>query len=116
MEDKTVKTQVKNVAVSPQKLRLVADVIRGMKVDKAIDTLRFMNKKGALSLRKAVSTASANAKDLYSVETGVLTISKVTIDEGVKQRKPRFGSRGRVSMLTRRKSIINLEVKVTNGK
>lgn len=112
MEQKVIKSQSKNIQVSPQKMRLVADVVRGMTAQKALDVLKFMNKKGAAFLRKVVATAVANAQDLYGAEADALEISKLTIDEGVKYRRPKFASRGRVSMLHKRRSNINLEVKV----
>jgi large subunit ribosomal protein L22 len=112
MDQKVVKAKTKNVQISPQKLRLVADVVRGMNVQKALDTLKFMNNKGAMFIRKTLATATANAKDLFSAEPGSLTVDKLTVDEGIKYRRPRFASRGRVSMLTKRRSNINLEVKV----
>lgn len=111
MEDKKVAVKVRGVSVSPQKLRLVADVVRGMRADKALDVLHLMRKKGALHLEKALKSAVTSAKDLHSLEADGLVISKLTVDEGQKRRKPRFGSRGRVSMLVRRLSQINLEVK-----
>lgn len=112
MDNKVVKAQAKNVQVSPQKLRLVADVVRGMGAEKALDVLKFLNKKGALYIRKVLATATANAKDLLGVDAQALEISKLTVDDGVKYRRPKFGSRGRVSMLHKRRSNINLEVKV----
>ncbi|MBI2357172.1 50S ribosomal protein L22 [Candidatus Dojkabacteria bacterium] len=112
MDQKVVKAQTKNVQVTPQKLRLVADVVRGMSAQKALDVLKFLNKKGALHIRKTLATAVANAKDLFGAEVGAIEISKLTVDEGVKYRRPKFGSRGRVSMLHKRRSNINLEVKV----
>ena len=112
MEEKIVKAKVQNVANTPQKLRLVADVVRGMRADKALDVLQFMNKKGALYIKKAIATAVANASDLYGAMPDSLVISKLMIDEGVKYKRPNFGSRGRVSMITKRRSNINLEVKV----
>jgi large subunit ribosomal protein L22 len=109
---KTVKVQIKNVYSSPQKARLVADVVRGMSVDKALAALQFMNKKPAVFIMKAIESGVANAKDVLKVtDTSALVISKLTIDEGIKRRWHRFASRGRVSMLTKRKAHINLELK-----
>ncbi|HVX93082.1 MAG TPA: 50S ribosomal protein L22 [Candidatus Dojkabacteria bacterium] len=110
--DKTVKVQVKNIASAPQKARLVADMVRGMNVAKAIDVLSLTNKKAALDVKKALVSGVANAKTLLGVEKENLVVSKLSIDEGKKQRKVNFGSRGRVSMMTKRKSHINLELKV----
>ena len=49
------------IRISPQKARLVADVVRGLEADKAITTLRFMPKKGAQIIRKVIESAVANA-------------------------------------------------------
>ncbi|MDP3696344.1 MAG: uL22 family ribosomal protein, partial [Desulfocapsaceae bacterium] len=51
----------RGIRISPQKARLVADIVRGMNVDKAINMLNFMPKKGARILRKVVDSAIANA-------------------------------------------------------
>lgn len=109
--EKTVKTQIKNVPVSPYKVRLVADLVREMPVPKAIDTINFLNKKAALHMKKAFNTAVANAKDILGLEPASLKIAKLTVEEGKKGRGVRFESRGRVTRLVTRKSHINLELK-----
>jgi large subunit ribosomal protein L22 len=109
---KTVKVQIKNVYSSPQKARLVADVVRGMSVDKALAALEFINKKPALFIKKAIQSGVANAKDVLKItDTSALVVSKLTIDEGIKRRGYRFASRGKVGVLTKRKAHINLELK-----
>lgn len=110
--DKKVTVQINNIGVSPQKARLVADMVRGMNVAKAINVLTLTNKKAALDIKKALVSGVANAKELHGVEKENLVVSKLSIDEGKKQRKVNFGSRGRVSMMTKRKSHINLELSV----
>jgi len=110
--DRKVKTQVKNVCISPQKLRLVADLVREMNAQKAMDILSLTTKKGALYVKKALESAVTAGKSQYNVEPSDMKISKLTIDEGRKRRKPRYGSRGRVSMLVKKFSHINLEIEV----
>ena len=109
--EKTVKVQIKNVPVSPYKVRLVADLVREMKVDKALETLKFLNKKAALHMKKAFQTGVANAKDILGLDPKDLKIMKLTVGEGKKGRGVRFESRGRVTRLVTRKSHINLELK-----
>ena len=109
---KTVKVNIKNIPSSPQKARLVADMVRGMSVDKALAALEFLNKKAALHIKKALESGVANASDVLKVsDPSSLVISKLTIDEGTKRRGYRFASRGRVGVLTKRKAHINLELK-----
>lgn len=108
---KTVKVQIKNVSSSPQKVRLVADLVRGMTADKAIAALTFLNKKPALFVKKAVESGVANAKEVLKVtDPSALVISKLTIDEGVHRRWHRYVSRGGVARLTKRRAHINLEI------
>jgi len=72
----------KYIRISPQKARLVADVVRGMAVDKAITTLRFMPKKGAGILRKVIESAVANATQNDQVDVDDLFVKKILIDGG----------------------------------
>lgn len=109
--NKTVKVQLKNVNVSPYKLRLIADLVRTMEVPLALETLKFLNKKGALHMRKAFLTGIANGKDILGLDADKLKIEKLSIEEGKKGRGVRFESRGRVSRLVTRKGHINLELK-----
>ena len=85
MDNKTVTVKIKNIPVAPQKARLVADMVRGMKVAKAIDILSLTNKKAALDIRKALVSGVANAKNVHGAEKETLVISKLSIDEGRKQ-------------------------------
>jgi large subunit ribosomal protein L22 len=112
MEDKIVKVKVKDVAQSPLKLRLVADTVRGKSVPEALDILTMLNKKGADTIKKAIQSGIANARDLYSVDEESLEISRLMINEARTLKRTRFASRGRVSVIIKRRSHINLELKV----
>ena len=69
----------KYIRISPQKARLVADVVRGMEVDKALTTLRFMPKKGAGILRKVIESAVANATQNDQIDVDDLIVKKIMI-------------------------------------
>lgn len=112
MEDKIVKVKVRDIAQSPLKLRLVADTVRGKSVPEALDILTLLNKKGADTIKKAIQSGIANARDLYGVDEESLEISKVMINEARTLKRTRFASRGRVSVIIKRRSHINLELKV----
>ena len=66
----------KYIRISPQKARLVADVVRGMNVDQAITTLKFMPKKAAVLVRQVVESAVANATQNDQVDVDSLFIKK----------------------------------------
>ncbi len=107
METKAV---AKYIRVSPQKARLVADVIRGMKADTAVTTLRFMPKKAARILRKVLESAVANADKRDSVDVDTLYVKEITVDGGpmLKRFSPR--AQGRATRILKRTSHITVIV------
>ena len=112
MEEKIVKVKVKDIAHAPLKLRLVVDTVRGKSVNEALDILQMLNKKGTKTVKKAIMSGVANARELYSVDQDALEISKITVDEARTLKRTRFASRARVSTIFKRRSHINLELKV----
>ena len=112
MEEKTVKVKIKNISQPPLKLRLVVDAVRGKSVEEALGILQLINKKGTNTVKKAILSGVANARELYSVDQESLVISKISVDEARTLKKTRFASRARVSVLFKRRSHLNLELKV----
>ncbi len=105
-----VKAVAKYIRISPQKARLVADVIRGMDAEEALTTLRFMPKKAATILRKVVESAVANADQLDTVDVDTLYIKQILIDGGpmLKRFSPR--AQGRANRILKRSSHITVVV------
>ena len=112
MEEKIVKVKVKNIAQLPLKLRLVADAVRGKKVQEALDILTIINNKGNNTIKKAILSGIANAREVHGVDKESLVISHISVDGARTLKRTRFGSRGRVSRIDKRRSHINLELKV----
>lgn len=112
MEVKKTKVKVKNVAQSPQKLRLVVDLVRGKSVPEALDILSVTNKKGSSFVKKALLSGIANARDLFTVDKEQLIISHISVDGAPVYKRGRFASRGRSSRILKRRSHINLEMVV----
>lgn len=112
MEEKIVKVKANNISISPLKLRLVVDTVRGKKVEEALGILELLNKKGTLFVKKAILSGVANARELYGVDKDVLVISHISVDEAQTLKRVRFASRGRVARIKKRRSNINLELKV----
>ncbi|MBU2591647.1 MAG: 50S ribosomal protein L22 [Nitrospinota bacterium] len=94
--------------ISPQKARLVADQVRGKRVDEALNILAFMNKKGAKIVRELLSSAIANARDKNFEDVDSLRVSEIMVDGGpvLKRQMPR--ARGRASRILKRTSHITL--------
>lgn len=76
-----VKAKLNNYRQSPRKVRLVADTVRGKKVEDAITVLSFISKRSALPLQKLLSSALANAKNL-SLPTENLFVKEIRVDAG----------------------------------
>jgi large subunit ribosomal protein L22 len=102
---------LKNVRITPRKMRLVADMVRGKQVQRAMDTLQLTNKKGARILSKVLKSAISNASDLATIDVDRLQISEVTVDMGpaLKRFMPR--AQGRATNIKKRMSHITLRVK-----
>ncbi len=98
----------KYIRISPQKARLVADVVRGMNVDRAITTLRFMPKKGAEILRKVIESAVANATQDDQTDVDNLYIKMITIDGGPSLKRIRPRAQGRATGIIKRSSHITV--------
>jgi len=105
MEAKAV---VKNIRISPQKARLVADMIRGKHVDNALNTLKFTPKKGARIIRKIVESAVANASQNEAIDVDTLFVKKIFIDGGPMLKRIRPRAMGRASRILKRSSHITV--------
>ena len=106
-----VKAVSKNIGTSPRKLRLIADLVRGKKVDQALTILKFLPSPSAQSVAKAVKSAAANAENNYEMTPSDLKIIKILIDEGRTMKRFRAGPRGRVKPILKRSSHITVIVK-----
>ncbi|PIE56305.1 MAG: 50S ribosomal protein L22 [Desulfobulbus propionicus] len=107
METKAV---AKYIRISPQKARVVADVIRGKDVDTALTTLRFMPKKAARILRKVIESAVANADQNESIDVDTLYIKSILIDGGPMLKRFRPRAQGRATRILKRTSHITVVV------
>jgi large subunit ribosomal protein L22 len=96
------------IRISPQKARLVADVVRGLEVDKAITTLRFMPKKGAQLIRKVIESAVANASQSQEIDVDTLYVKKIYIDGGPMLKRIRPRAMGRANRILKRTSHITV--------
>ena len=100
-----VQTIQKYIHTSPRKLRLVADMVRKMEPENALEALRFTNKAAALELVKAIQTALANAKQKNMEKA---SFEKIEINEGPRMKRFRAGARGRAKPYKRRMSHIKI--------
>ncbi len=94
--------------MSPRKVRLVADYIRGMDVDKAETQLRFSSKRAAGPILKLLKSAVANAQSNFDIEKTNLLIAEIQVNEGPVLKRWRARAMGRAAPIMKRTSHINL--------
>jgi large subunit ribosomal protein L22 len=107
-----MKASVRNVRISSKKLNVIAYVIRNMKAKEALDTLRFMPKKGADIMYKVVASAVANATHNDSQNLADLEIALVSVTQGLVYRRINPISRGRAHRILKRTSHVDLSLSV----
>ena len=103
-----VKAKLRNYRQSPRKVRLVADSIRGKKVERIISELSHLNKKVSLVMKKLIESAIANAKHNNKLKKEDLFLKTVTVDEGASLKRFRAGAKGRAFPFKKRTSHITV--------
>jgi len=103
-----IKASLNQLRMSPRKVRLVADIVRGMKTDKALDQLRFGDKKAVSPILKLVESALANAVNNYDLDKDNLFIKSIMIDEGATLKRWTPKAQGRATTIRKRSCHIHL--------
>ncbi len=103
-----VRATEKYIRMSPRKVRLVVDAIRGKRATDAMATLRFMPHSAAKAVGKAIASAVANAENNYELDPDDMFVARIAADTGptIKRFRPR--AHGRVSPLLKRSTNITV--------
>ncbi|MGH8539953.1 MAG: 50S ribosomal protein L22 [Stenotrophobium sp.] len=101
---------LKFVRLSPQKARLVADLVRGKKVDEAINTLKFSRQRAAGIIKKVLESAIANAENNNGADVDELKVREIFVDEGPVMKRIRPRAKGRADRILKRTSHITVRV------
>jgi large subunit ribosomal protein L22 len=105
------RAEARYVRVSPQKARLVVDLIRGQKAGDAVNALKFVNKRIAPVVEKVLQSAIANAKNKAAdVDVDTLVVSRAYVNEGPRMKRVRPAPMGRAYRYQRKMSHIVVEV------
>jgi large subunit ribosomal protein L22 len=104
-----MKSSVKNYRQAPRKVRLIANLVRGKRVEHALDILSHIQKRAAKPFAKLIEGAVSNAKE-QGLPTEELKISKVQVDKGFTFKRYRPRARGRASKIDKHTSHIRLEL------
>ena len=101
---------LKYARTSPQKIRLVADQIRGLPVERALNILTYSNKKSASILKKLLESAIANAEHNDGADIDELKVAAIFVDEGRTLKRFRARAKGRGTRILKRNSHITVTV------
>lgn len=104
------KAVTRGIRISPIKVRLVCDVVRGMPVGKALSTLQYMPQKAAAEVARTIKSAAANAENNNDMSPEVLVVKTIFADEGpvLKRTMPR--ARGRADRIVHKTTHITVVV------
>jgi len=105
-----VTSKLRYARISPQKCRLVADVVRGQPVGNAISTLKYMPKKGAELVRKVLESAVANAEHNHGADIDDLKVALVQVDAAPVLKRFAARAKGRGARIVKRNSHITVAV------
>ena len=94
-----VRAVSKYVRISPQKVRMLVDAIRGKSVETALDSLKYMPQKSAKILAKVIQSAAANADQLPDIDVDALVVGNVLADQGPVLKRFKARARGRGSRI-----------------
>lgn len=107
METKAI---LRGARISAQKVRLVADQVRGLPVGRAIDLLKFSEKKAAHIVGKVLSSAVANAENNDGADVDELKVARIFVDEGPTMKRFHARAKGRGARILKRTSHITVVV------
>jgi large subunit ribosomal protein L22 len=96
--------------ISAQKGRLVADQIRGLPVEEALNVLAYSKKKGAALVKKVLDSAIANAENNEGADVDELKVKTIFVDEGPTMKRIRARAKGRATRILKRSSHITVTV------
>ncbi len=107
-----VRAIARHIPMSPRKVRLVVNAVRGMDAQGALDVLQFMPNRAATPVYKLIQSAVANAEENFGLEVDELLVSRIYADGGPRHRKApyggRFAGRGRFRPIIVRSSHITV--------
>ncbi len=114
-----IKATAKHIRISPRKVRLVLDAIRGMEVNRALEQLKFVNKKATKPIEKLIKSCLASAEHNYDLDKNNLKIIEIRADEGPTLHRWMPRAHGRATPVRKRTSHISLtlaEIKASGKK
>jgi large subunit ribosomal protein L22 len=103
-----ISAKLSDYTCSAQKTRLVVDLVRGKRVNEALDILSLTPNKAAVAVRKLIFSAASNAEENFGVSRDTLVVQRIFADEAPTRKWRSFGARGRFKPMLRRRSHITV--------
>jgi large subunit ribosomal protein L22 len=103
-----IRAHARQIQISPQKARLVINLVRGKDVIEALNILKFVPNKAAHPVSKVIASAMANAEENFGISRNDLYVHSIVADQGPTRRWRKFGARGRFKPWQRRSSHISV--------
>jgi large subunit ribosomal protein L22 len=94
--------------MAPRKVRLVADLVRGKRVEEALKTLRFTAKAASFPIKKLIESAVANAENNHGLDIDTLWVREIRVDEGPTLKRFRPRAQGRAFRIRKRTSHVSV--------
>ena len=110
-----VKATTSYLPISPQKLRLVIDQVRGKDAKQAVTILQFMPKKGAELVGKTIKSAMANAENNNDINPDDLIVAAIYAGDGPRLKRMKAGARGRYKPRVRRTAHLTVILEEREG-
>ncbi|WP_024800474.1 50S ribosomal protein L22 [Nocardia sp. BMG51109] len=110
LQNPTARATAKFVRVTPMKARRVVDLVRGKRVEDALNILRFAPQAASEPVAKVVASAAANAENNFGMNPDTLVISTAYVDEGATMKRFQPRAQGRAFRIRKRTSHITIEV------
>lgn len=101
---------LRQARISPQKARLVADQVRGLPTGKALELLKFSDKKAAAIIYKVLFSAISNAENNHGLDPDELKVARIFVDEGPRLKRMHARAKGRATRILKRTSHITVVV------
>lgn len=111
LKDNEARAVARNLRVSPQKLNLVAQLIRGKKVDRALADLQFSRKRIAVDVRKTLESAIANAENNHELDIDDLVVAEAFVGKGLIMKRFHARARGRGARIEKPFSHLTIVVR-----
>lgn len=103
--------KMKNVSISPQKVRLLAKKVKGLNIQKALDMLTFSKKKSSFLIKKLLNSAISNAEHNDGKDIDELIITNIIVNEASRLKRIKARAKGKANRIIKRNSHISIELK-----